>query len=110
MTQWNGTAFDCTNTLNEILLLHDNFPDGANGRCNGGQITGRSLSVDNNCYTSQLSVTTSAALNNKTIRCIRNNDVGQMVPIGEILLTVISGEKLDTVYVAGDFGGLAICL
>ena len=57
---------------------------------------GISLIVNNNCYTSQLSVTTSVALNNKTIRCIHNNEVGQMIPIGKILLTIISGEKLHT--------------
>lgn len=93
ITQWDGTAFDCTNSNNEILLSHNNFPNGANGLCNDGQITGRSLSVENNCYTSQLSVNTSAAFNNKTIRCIHNN---QMM-IGTIVLIVISGEKLDTI-------------
>ena len=98
VTQWDGTAFDCTNTANEILLLHDNYPNDANGRCNGGQITGKSLSVENNCYTSLLSVSTSAALNNKSIRC---NEVGQMVSIGERVLTVISGKKLDTMHACG---------
>ena len=81
-TQWNGTAFDCTNFNSEILLSHESFqnPDGANKSCNGGQITGRSLRIENNSYIFQLSVTTSTALN--------------VVPIGKTVLTVISGEKL----------------
>ena len=105
VTQWNGTAFDCTNTLNEILLLHDNFntPEGANKRCNNGQIRGSSLSVNDNCYTSQLSVTTSAALNNKTIRCIHNNELGEMLPIGDRFLTIISGNKVRYVWQENGF-------
>ena len=100
VTQWDGTAFDCSDNTNEILLLHSDFRNGTDGRCNGGQITGRSLSVKNNSYTSQLSVSTSASLNNKSIRCIRN-EANQMVFIGETVLTVISGKKLDTMHACG---------
>ena len=95
ITQWSGTAFDCEHNLNEILLLHENFddPGGTDGTCNNGQIVGRSVSVIENCYTSQVSVTTSAELNNKTVRCIHNTEV---IPIGEILLTIISGKDWIT--------------
>ena len=97
VTQWNGTAFDCTNSNDEILLSHKSFrnPDAVNNSCNLGQITVTSLTVKNNCnsYTSQLSLTTSAALSNKTIRCIHINEENQVVPIGKIVLTVFSGEK-----------------
>ena len=85
--QWDGTAFDCTNFNNEILLSYNDFPE---GNCNDGQITGTSLSVENNCFTSQLSMNTSAAFNNKTIRCVHNN---QNLIVGTTVLIVISGEE-----------------
>ena len=91
-TLWNGTAFVCVSDFNEIPLRHDNFgtPSGAGGSCTGGRLIGRSLSSNNNCFTSELLVNASAELNNKTIRCIHRDSQGQMVPVGEVVLTIIS--------------------
>ena len=82
-TVWSGSAFDCAGS--EITLLHDRFSDGTIRECNGGAILGRSVSVDGNCFTSQLNVTVSTGLNNKTVKCFLDSE---MQVIGESLITV----------------------
>ena len=97
-TLWTGTAFDCAAAnIDEILLRHNNFngSDGAFGECNNGDIVGRSVQVEGNCYTSQLIVTVSAGLNNKSVRCVHSTNEGDMITIGETLLTVISGDNVQ---------------
>ena len=90
-TLWIGTAFDCTDRGNEILLRHRRFTTGGvNGTCNNGAIVGRSLEVVDNCYTSQLNVTVSSNLNNKTIVCVYNGNAGS-ITIGSPTLTVVEG-------------------
>ena len=92
-TLWGGTAFDCPSTANEIILRHSLFAvRGAFGDCNNGAIVGRSLRVENNCYISQLNVTISTSLNNKTVQCAHNSDVGTNT-VDEASLNVISGIK-----------------
>ena len=88
-TLWEGTAFDCS--ARSIVLLHTQFdsPEGASGNCNS-DIAGRSLSVESDCYTSQLFVTVSSRLNNKTVTCVHNSGIG-MIPIGVSTLTVLEG-------------------
>ena len=61
------------------------------GDCNDGAIVGQSLRVEDDCYTSQLSVTISLDLNNKTVRCVHRSSVGTNT-IDESTLTVISGK------------------
>lgn len=92
-TLWNGTAFDCP--TNEIILRNSRFSTGGiSDDCNNGAITGQSVRVDNNCYTSQLNVAVSASLNNKTVRCTLNSNDGTAITVGEASLTVISGWTL----------------
>ena len=91
-TIWSGTAFQCPSTQNEIILRHNNFMDGAVGDCNGGAITARSVGVDGERFTSQLTVNVSSRLNNSTFRCILGSDMGMMT-IGEDTISIISGEK-----------------
>lgn len=43
------------------------------GQCNGGLITGRSLGVSNNIYTSELNVTVSADLTDRMVECVHRN-------------------------------------
>ena len=74
-TVWTGSAFNnlwCT----EILLLHNRILNGGtNGTCNNGAtyIVARSLSVEGNNYTSQLSVTATPETAGKTIMCYSDN-------------------------------------
>ena len=69
-TFWTGSAFDCPNYGNEILLLHSRFlHSGTSGSCNNGSIVARGLSVDGNNFTSQLNVTVTPVIGGKTITC-----------------------------------------
>ena len=88
MTEWTGTAFNCPPDGNEILLRHSQFsePGGTVKECNNGDITARSMPVvEDNCYTSELSVRASSALNGRTICC------DGMQIIGNATMTIISG-------------------
>ena len=54
---WTGTALYCED---EIVLIHNRFMPSAystSGSCNNGTAVARSISVEGNNYTSQLTVT-----------------------------------------------------
>ena len=72
-TLWEGTAFDCPSRFNEILLRHSLFglgpPGPASGLCNDGAIAARSIGVEDNNFISELNVTVSTNLHDKTIQC-----------------------------------------
>ena len=90
-TIWNGTAFSCNG--NEILLRHNNFkrPEGTSGECNGdARISARSVGIEGNCYTSELSVTLNAGLNNRTVSCVSNLNNG-MTTIGTATVSLTTG-------------------
>ena len=65
-TIWRGTAFNCP--LGEIVLLHSRYAEGTFGECND-EILAKTLSVDDNNYTSQLNVTITPDIAGKTIEC-----------------------------------------
>ena len=83
-TLWSGTAFDCA--TNEIILRHNEFNDGSSGECNQGAIIAQSVGVQDTCFTSQLHVNISSALNNKTVNC---SEINSMVTVGESRIRVI---------------------
>ena len=70
-TVWTGTAFNCSSSNNDILLLHTPFSssEGDYGSCNNGAIVGRNLGVEGNYYTSQLNVTITPDIAGKTVEC-----------------------------------------
>lgn len=74
-TVWNGSAFNCQETNNEIVLLHNryNSTDGTIHTCNGGAILAQSTSFKNNRYTSRLQINVSEEILEKTIGCIYDN-------------------------------------
>ena len=68
-TFWRGTAFNCPPS-NVISLSHQLFNIGGDtGMCTSGAITGESVGVVDNCYTSRLLVTASPGLNDTTVEC-----------------------------------------
>ena len=70
-TIWTGTAFNCSASDYAILLLHNRFSSkGDHGSCSNGAIVARSLSVEDNNYTSQLNVTVTPDTAGKTIECL----------------------------------------
>ena len=92
-TVWKGEAFDCAVTDNEILLLHDANPSSTHiGICNSGTITAGIIQVQDNIYTSQLTVNVSTELNGTDITCIYDN--GELNVIGSLPLTVTMGNHV----------------
>ena len=81
-TLWNGTAFNCENKGNQIILSNSAFSSagaGSIGTCSDN-IVARGIKVDGRCHTSQLNVTvTSSGLNQTSIVCHSSTQVGRAV-------------------------------
>ena len=92
-TVWQGTAFQCVG--NRIVLRHSQFsaPQGTTGECNSNSvmITGRSLRVEGDCYTSQLNVTVGPSLNNQTVECAYSG--GGTSLIGSSIIDISRGKS-----------------
>ena len=73
-TIWTGSAFKALHCY-ELVLLHSRFhlSRGAIGSCNNRVIVARSVSVEDNHYTSQLNVTVIPDIVGKTIECTSDN-------------------------------------
>lgn len=87
-TIWEGSAFECAG--GSILLIHSKFSSGTTDECNGGAIVGRSLNVVNNCYISQLRVTTDVTMDGETVLCLHNNRSSDIM-IGTSTINMITG-------------------
>ena len=90
-TAWQGSAFDCSQSGNEILLSHNDFEGGTTRICNGGAIIGRSVRMMDNFYTSQLSVNFSTGLEGRNIQCMSIGGSRAAVIIGSTTLTNTTG-------------------
>lgn len=78
-TVWRGSSLQgCSN--NQITLFHGQFSRGTVVRCNGGSVVGRSVRVDDNCYTSQLEIFVGANLIGTTVSCFYDNGL----PMGQV--------------------------
>ena len=88
ITVWKGTAFhhDCHS---EIALLHSRFVMGTvSGQCNNGAITAQGLRiVHNSDYVSQLKVTVTPEIIEKSIECFHDNGTASQ-PVGSVKLDV----------------------
>ena len=84
-TVWRGSAFMRCHGSNtkDISLRHTQFNslDKPRGFCNNGAIVARAVGVDGDNYTSQLSVTVSPEMNNKTVECAREFNFTSVVII-----------------------------
>ena len=85
ITEWSGSFIG-----NRILLRHSRFMDGTMG--SSGQITARSIGIDNGCYSSQLTATATAAQNSTLLQCVHNLNEERNI-IGEVSLIVVSGKN-----------------
>ena len=74
-TIWIGSALDCPSANDEIVSLHSRFlyNESVDHYCNNGAIVARSLSVEGNNYTSQLTVTVTPDTAGKAIKCAGDN-------------------------------------
>ena len=89
-TVWRGSLLNCPQEANEITLRHNNFL-GPPRMCGG--IVVSALMVENNSYTSQLTVTTQAESNSKRVSCSHIISSGVPDVIGSTQLIVISGKN-----------------
>ena len=74
-TLWLGTAFDCSEIQNEIILQNRNFGDGGYSAsqiqsCNAGAIYAHDFLAQDNCYTSHLTITFSIGLDGQNVMCV----------------------------------------
>ena len=94
-TVWRGTAFSCTNSNDEIILLHSRFVNGTSGTCNNGRIiaNGQHITVGNDTYyTSQLSVTVTAGIIGESIECVHDDyEYTNTTVVGSITIHPITG-------------------
>lgn len=83
LTVFRGSLLNCSNTNNEITLLHSRFntTSGTNGTCNNGRILGYSLpdNTSSNCYISQLCITVTPDIIGKTIECAYDNGTTEII-------------------------------
>ena len=86
-TVWKGTALEeCANS--RIVLRHSEFESGysISQTCGAsGPVLGRTFSVVNDSYTSQLTINVSQHLNGSTIECA--SDSGRQVGSRQVLIT-----------------------
>ena len=73
-TVWKGTAFNCENSNNEIVLIHSRYNSTmfSNRTCNDGAIMSHNLRNTDNQYTSQLTVVVNDIIAGGTIECIHD--------------------------------------
>ena len=89
-TVWRGTAFECSSTTNELILLHRRFTSvyGASSSCNNGDTVARGVSAKGNNYTSQLNVTITPDTAGKTVECLRDNGTSSTLLFSRVIPTV----------------------
>ena len=70
---WRGSPslFDCTD--NEIILSHLRYASNVTGVCSSDEIVARSLRVDGNRYTSQLSIAFRESYVGTNVICIHDD-------------------------------------
>ena len=81
-TVWEECAFECDGTnYNFIVLRHSEFntSEKPQGVCNNGGIIARAIGVVNNRYTSQLMLTVSPEMNNRTVECVHDYNLTSTV-------------------------------
>ena len=88
---WQGTAFDCPQSSNEIALRHAQFL-GSVGTCNDGAIFAHADSIQSlDCFVSNLTVHITPALEGKTIRCEHDDGISVQIA-GTITLNITRSE------------------
>lgn len=94
-TLWKGTAFNCDNRGDQIILLNSAFSSGgtgSRGTC-GDNLVAQGIKVDDKCHTSQLNITiTSSGLNQTSIECMYSSN--EVNTIGKTVLTLLSSKEL----------------
>ena len=99
-TVWKGTAFDCSLTSNEFVILHYiNYTSQKSQTCNNGAIIGRVARAEADSYTSQITVQINDELNGTTIVCAHDNGTDS-VEIGSAILNIPTGTAANALTLA----------
>ena len=100
-TVWEGSAFQCSGiNHNFIVFRHSQFhnsPEKPQGVCNNGGIVARAIGVVDNNYISQLNVTVSPMINNKTVKCVYDSLHSSTI-VGSATITLAAGIVLYSDY------------
>ena len=73
-TVWQGNAFHCDDSEGSLVLRHSQFASGMYEEvCNGGEVVARAIGVNDSMFISQLHLTVSSEMNNKTVECAYDN-------------------------------------
>jgi hypothetical protein len=92
-TVWNGSAFNCPATNNDIHFFHSS--SGIETTCNDGAIVGRTIRAENNTYISQLTVSVSTEMISMNVSCFHDSGATQEL-IGSSRLTLSRGNSIVT--------------
>ena len=104
-TVWSGSLFACVG--DKIILRHHQFRNGsASGECNNGTVIAQStgvVSTDANsslsvrdCYSSQLNISTNIDMDNKTVTCLRVDNITETV-VDTLTLTFRTGTVFQNI-------------
>ena len=88
-TVWEGTAFMCASTDDEIIFIHSRFINEPSRTCNNGSIVGEIVEVNGNNYTSQLNISFDPSLIGKTVTCVKDNGRNTSIVANYIITTDI---------------------
>ena len=92
ITVWQGSAFNCPQSSDEISLRHAQFL-GSVGVCNDGAICAHAVSIPApDCFISNLTVYITPALDGRTVRCEHDN--GSRVTLVRSFALNITSSKL----------------
>ena len=79
-TIWRGTAVDCPDIGHEIILWHRPSVFMEKRGCASRDITAYGVRIEENCYTSQLSITVlDLSMNNESVQCFYSNGTSTIV-------------------------------
>ena len=88
---WQGTAFDCPQSSNEISLRHAQFLSSV-GVCNDGDICAHAYSMPTpDCFVSNLIVHITPALEGQTVRCEHDDGITVSL-VGLFVLNITKSE------------------
>ena len=91
VTVWTGSAFNCSQSANDIDLLHSVYNESSKSSaeisCNSGGLVGWIDRIESNySYISQLNVSISQDIIGTDIKCILDDGQGDVEEIGQSLL------------------------
>ena len=91
ITVWQGSAFNCPQSSDEISLRHAQFL-GSVGVCNDGAICAHAVSIPApDCFISNLTVYITPALEGRTVRCEHDDGI-RVTLVRSVILNIISSK------------------